>query len=177
MRRLGTDDSPATHAVNTFTVGLWLWLKYNQNVQRKTLDQLAIGLICHDIGISKMPPFLINRKGPLKPDEKEKILQHPLVGAKIMQKMDQVTNEVIQPCLGHQERIDGSGYPQHLKAEQIPSYAKLAAVADSFSAMISERPYASAMAPLDAAKELSEDNRYDTNLGRMLLGAYTMNKF
>ncbi|MDE5832468.1 MAG: HD domain-containing protein [Desulfovibrio sp.] len=177
MRRLSTDNDPASHAVNTMTVGLWLWLKYNQNVQRKTLDNLAMGLLCHDIGMSKVPPFLISRNGPLKPDEKDKVLQHPLQGAKIMQKMDAVANEILRPCLEHQERLDGGGYPQKLKGEQIHPEGKLAALADSFCAMIAERPYAPAKNPLDAATELSMDPRYDNNLARMLIGAYTMGKF
>lgn len=177
MRRLSTDDDPGIHAVNTLSVGLWLWLKYNTDIQRKELDNLALGLLAHDIGMSKVPQFLISRKGPLKQEEKEKVWLHPLQSGKIMQKVDMVANEIMQACLEHQERMDGSGYPQHLKGEQIHNAGRIAAVADSFAAMIANRPYAEAKQPLEAANELSADPRYDNNLARMLVGAYSMNKF
>lgn len=177
MRRLSEEHDPASHAVNTMTVGIWLWIKTTDDLQRKELDNLALGLITHDIGMSKVPPFLLSRPGPLKQEERDKVLLHPLASGKIMQKMDLGANEIMQACLEHQERLDGSGYPQKLKANQIKNIGRIAAVADSFSAMISKRPWAEAKKPIDAAKELSSDPRYDNSLGRYLVGAYATNKF
>lgn len=177
MRRLSSENTPAHHAVNTMTVGLWLWLKHANEIQRKTLENLALGFITHDIGMSKMPPFLLNRNGPLKNEEKEKILLHPLQGAKIMQKMELGINEVLQACFEHQERLDGSGYPQRVKGDQIHPIGRICAVADSFSAMITNRPYAKAKEPLTAANELATDPRYDASLARQLVAAYATNQF
>ena len=83
-----------------------------------------------------------------------------------------VYDELLRICLEHHERMDGSGYPQRIKAGQVPAAVALAAVADSFSAMITERSYAPAKEPMEAARELAEDARYDTNLARTLLAAY-----
>lgn len=177
MRRLGTDHDHASHAVNTMSVGLWLWMKTTENHQRKILDSLAIGLLTHDIGMSKMPAFLLTRPGGLKSEERDKIVLHPVQSAKIMQKMELTAPEIIQACFEHHERHDGSGYPQKLKGEQIKQAARIAAVADSFSAMISDRPWAPAKKPIDAANELASDPRYDNSLGRLLIGAYAMEKF
>lgn len=177
MRRLSTEYTPQDHAVNTMTVGIWLWFKQTPEVTRKTLDALAIGLLTHDIGMAKMPPFLLTRKGSLKSDEKEKIIAHPLNSAKIMQKMEIPSNEIIQACFEHHERFDGTGYPQRTKADLIHLAGRICAIADSFSAMINKRPYADAKKPLDAANELSSDPRYDNTLGRYLVGAYATNKF
>lgn len=177
MRRLDSGSSPALHAVNTMSIGLWLWIKKDTEKQRKTLDNLAMAFLTHDIGMSKMPPFLLSRPGPLKPDEKEKIIFHPLQGAKIMQKMETVNPEILHACLEHHEFMDGTGYPQHSKGEQLHLAGKICAVADSFAAMITNRIYAPAKDPLKAASELAQDNRYDISLGRQLVAAYATKQF
>lgn len=172
MRRLFRRHEPAKHAVNSMIVGLWIWLQHQADVQRKDLDRMALALLIHDIGMSKVPPFLVDKKGALKPEEREKVWQHSLLGVKIMQKMDMVYDELVRICFEHHERMDGSGYPQRIKEGQVPPAVALAAVADSFSAMITERSYAPAKEPMEAARELSEDARYDTALARTLLAGY-----
>lgn len=177
MRRLFKEHSPANHALNTMITGLWMRFKRPEELLRKELDNLAVGLLIHDVGMSKMPPFLLSRKGPLKNDEKEKLMVHPLQSAKILQKMELAANDPVYACFQHHERLDGSGYPQHSKGDQIHIAGRICAVADSFSAMISERPYAPAIEPLKAATELSENPGYDSSLARLLVGAYATNKF
>lgn len=177
MRRLSQESTPQHHALNTLATGLWLWTKQATEIQRKSLDAMAIGFITHDIGMSKMPSFLLGRKGPLKNEEKEKIWMHPLMGAKIMQKMELGSNEVLQACFEHQERLDGSGYPQHIKGAQMHLAGRICAVADSFAAMTTNRPYAPAKEYLAAANELAADPRYDASLARLLVGAYATGKF
>ena len=177
MRRLFCRHNPAKHAVNSMIVGLWLWLQNAGDFQRKNLDHMALALLLHDIGMSKVPPFLLERKGALKPEELEKVWQHSLMSVKIMQKMDMVYDDLLQICFEHHERMDGSGYPQRIKEGQLPGAATLAALADSFAAMITERSYAPAKAPLDAARELAEDPRYNTSVARTLLAAYLKDAF
>ena len=172
MRRLFRKHDPAKHAVNSMIVGLFLWLQNTAEYQRKDMDRMAVALLVHDIGMSKVPPFLVDKKGALKPEEREKVWQHSVMGVKIMQKVDMVYDELVRACFEHHERMDGSGYPQRIKAGQVPPAAALAAVADSFSAMITERSYAPAKEPMEAARELAEDQRYDTSLARTLLAAY-----
>lgn len=168
-RRLFKEDSPQNHALNTMASGLWIWLQKTHEFQRKELDHLTIALLTHDIGMSKMPAFLINKKGPLKGDEKDKIMQHSLQGVKILQKVEVVETDVIQIIYEHHERLDGSGYPQHLKGSQMNYAARLCAVADSFAAMITDRAYAAAKTPFDAANELAQDSRYDQDMARTIV--------
>lgn len=120
MRRLFRRYEPAKHAVNTLVVGLWLWLQNAGDFQRKNLDRMALALFVHDIGMGKMPAFLLTKKGPLKPEEREKILQHPLLSVKIMQKMEVVFDDLLQICFEHHERLDGSGYPQRIRGGRSP---------------------------------------------------------
>ena len=176
-RRLFRKNEPARHALNTFCIGLWLWLQSTQEVRRKDFDSMAVALLVHDVGMGKIPPFILNKKGPLKTEEREKMELHALAGAKLIQKLDGATEEMIRACFEHHERMDGSGYPQHIKDKSISRVARITAVADSFSAMICDRPYAAGKTPEAAAKELAADPRYDGEYTRLLNGAVAAKTF
>lgn len=172
MRRLFRKYQPARHAINSMAIGLWMWMQVGGEYRRKDLDRMALAFLLHDIGMSKVPAFLLNKSGPLKPEEREKMLPHPLVGIKLMHKMDVSFEELVRACYEHHERMDGSGYPQHLKAHQISRVGRITAIADSFSAMISHKPYGEAKEPLAAAKDLAGDARYDGELTNLLLTGF-----
>lgn len=180
IRRLRTGDhSFVSHALNSFVIGLWLLCKtQGEELRRKEFDRVAMGMLIHDVGMTKVPSFIITKAAPLKPEEREKIPPHPIIGMKIAQKLEMVTDEIKGTVLEHQERLDGSGYPQHLKGAAISRLGRLAAVADSFAAMIQKRPYAEAMSPMDAARELAADKaRYDPVFTTPLMAAWTVNDF
>lgn len=178
VRRLFRRHQPARHAINTMSVGLWLWLQTVSDFRRKDLDRMALALLLHDVGMSKVPPFLLNKQGPLKAEEREKVVLHPLVGVKLMQKMDLTFEELLRACFEHHERMDGSGYPQKLKGPQISRVGRITAIADSFSAMICEKPYGQAKEPLEAAKELASDQQhYDPELTNSLMSAFATEGF
>ena len=126
--------------------------------------------------MSKVPAFITSKTVPLKPEEREKIVAHPLTGYKLMHKLDQTFDRMRQACLEHHERLDGSGYPQHSK--QISPFGRLTAVADAFSAIVQKRPYAEAKEPAEAARELSLDRtRFDFAYTGPLLAAFLSDIF
>ena len=103
---------------------------------------------------------------------------HPLVGYKIMQKLNLTFDELSHSIMEHHERLDGSGYPQHLKEEQISRIGRISALADSFSAMICTRPYASGKEPAAAAQELAAARTiYDPKLTAALASAFATDTF
>ena len=178
MRRLRkTEFSLAKHSVNSFCVGLWLLHETKtEDLRRKEFDQAALALLVHDVGMAKIPSFILSKTTPLKPDEKEKIPPHTLLGYKIMHKLDQTFDAMRQATLEHHERLDGSGYPQHSK--DISPFGRLTAVADAFSAMIQKRPYSEAKDFVTAARELAEDRtRFDLTYSSRLLGAFVSEVF
>ncbi len=123
---------------------------------------MALAMLLHDVGMSKVPPFIVQKTSPLKSEEKDKILLHVLVSTKMIQKLDLGWDELIHAALEHHERLDGSGYPRKSEGSAISDIGRITAVADSFVAMISERSYASAMEPEEACRLLVRDNnRYD----------------
>jgi HD-GYP domain-containing protein (c-di-GMP phosphodiesterase class II) len=107
------------------------------------LTQLGIGLFLHDIGKLAIPAHILHKPGPLDPEEWRLMKQHPTIG------LDMVRTDAIWPrakdvIRSHHERWNGSGYPRGLVGEDIQPFARIAAVADVFDAITSERPHASA---------------------------------
>lgn len=181
MRRINRKHNLINHSINTLITGLWLLtvnLSSDMQIKRKEYDRIITALACHDIGMSKIPAFILSKTVPLKPDEKEKIPPHTLAGAKIAQKMELGWDELVQATMEHHERLDGSGYPRRIRDAEISKVGRLTAIADSFCAMISERPYAPAKDPADAAAELvNAPNLYDNRLAVILRNSIVSKAF
>ncbi len=127
------------HAINVLILGAWMFMELQSKFSKKTFDAVCLGLLLHDIGMSKLPAFLLTKKQGLTSDELQKIQAHPLVGMKMLHKLEPPAKEVVQAVYEHHERLDGSGYPQ--KNAQPSAIAKITAIADSLSAMVQETPY------------------------------------
>lgn len=110
----------------------------------------------HDIGKIGVPDAILKKSGALTDDEYAEIKRHPQLGAEIVAPvMGAVGNgEIVKVILHHHERFDGRGYPDGLKMYDIPLGARIIAVADSFSAMLQNRPYRAAMTYEDAVTEI-----------------------
>ncbi|MEW6567001.1 MAG: HD domain-containing phosphohydrolase [Chloroflexota bacterium] len=103
-------------------------------------EALEFGAILHDIGKISVRESILSKNGPLTLEEWEEMRQHPTVGARMLEGIPYLA-PAIPVVLYHHERWDGSGYPEGLQAEAIPSEARLLAVVDTFDAMTSDRPY------------------------------------
>ena len=119
----------------------------------RRLHDLQMGCMLHDIGKIGVPDAVLNKQGRLTDMEREKMLNHPIVGLKIVHGIDLLKPAI--PYIGsHHERYDGLGYPRGLSGEEIPIEGRLLAVVDTFDAILSDRPYRRG-APLHVAvKEL-----------------------
>ena len=175
MRRLLREYSLGNHAFNSLVVGTWLLLRIMEGgeLRRRDLDRAALAFFLHDIGMAKIPAFIINKPGSLKAEELDKVVLHPTLSYKIMQKLELAFDELAQASLEHHERLDGTGYPQKSKGQQISRIGRITAIADSFAAMITKRPYADAKEPSQAAQELAADQkRYDGQMTGYLAAAF-----
>jgi HD-GYP domain-containing protein (c-di-GMP phosphodiesterase class II) len=110
------------------------------------LVKLGVGLLLHDIGKLVVPAAILNKPGPLDPEEQAIMRTHPLVGLELLpgDMIGPLAKSVVR---SHHERWDGSGYPNGLAGTDISEFARIAAVADVFDAITSERPYARAAQP------------------------------
>ncbi len=109
----------------------------------------------HDIGKMGLPDYILNKPGPLTPEEWAIMKSHAERGADLLKRYRGFADGV-ESVRHHHERWDGQGYPARLKGKSIPFGARIIAVADSFDAMTSERPYRAAMTVHQAMKELRE---------------------
>nr|MBF0220910.1 response regulator [Desulfobulbaceae bacterium] len=119
------------------------------------IETALIGGRLHDIGKIGVKDSVLLKDGKLTSEEYEHIKAHPVIGANILKAIESLA-EIIPICLHHHERFDGKGYPDGLKGEEIPLVARMAAVADTFNAMTSDRPYRKGMPQAKAVSIIQE---------------------
>jgi ribonuclease P protein subunit RPR2 len=104
---------------------------------------LEFGFLLHDIGKIGVSDAILHKPGRLTDDERDAMRRHPLIGEEIVRGIDFLAG-ARQVVRSHHERWDGAGYPDRLAGEQIPLAARVFAVADTFDALTSDRPYRAA---------------------------------
>lgn len=125
------------------------------NLPRKDLELLRIGGIFHDIGKIGTAEEILLKTGRLTSREYQEIQKHPEKGANILSAVS-MFKEVVPLIRSHHERIDGCGYPDRLRGDQIPFLARILAVADAFDAMTSNRLYRSKLSLDEAVEQLKK---------------------
>lgn len=131
---------------------------------------LGYGFFLHDIGKVGIPEHILCKAGPLSVDEWTVMRNHPIIGAQIVAPIAFLSGAV-DMIRHHHERFDGSGYPDGLRGEAIPLAARIFAVADSFDAMTSDRPYRGSMEIEHALGELREGSgsQFDPEIVRVFV--------
>jgi diguanylate cyclase (GGDEF)-like protein/putative nucleotidyltransferase with HDIG domain len=117
------------------------------------VEEVRLGAVLHDIGKVAIPENILNKSGPLNPDEWDTMKSHVTFGAKILDPLTPLAR-IREMVLHHHEYFDGSGYPDALSGEQIPLGARIIAVADAFDTITSDRTYKKARAATEALAEL-----------------------
>ncbi len=116
-------------------------------------EALELGALLHDIGAIRIPEAVLKKAGPLTPEERTIVEQHPAWGVEILE-----TVPVLTPALdvvgGHHERYDGGGYPQGLRGEEIPLIARIFSAVDALDAITHDRPHRRARPLVEALEEL-----------------------
>lgn len=115
------------------------------------LKKLKVGGLFHDVGKIGIPDSILLKTEKLTDDEYSEIKNHPTIGVHILSNAT-IFQDIIPIVKHHHERFDGRGYPSQLNGENIPLFARIAAVADTFDAMTSRRSYRDALS-LDIVKE------------------------
>lgn len=120
------------------------------------LRLLARAGLMHDIGKLGIPQAVLGKESPLNESEWALMRAHPEMGLSLLDRAGQSSREVLA-VLYHHERLDGSGYPYGLRAEGIPIEARIVAVADTYDALTSNRPYRNACSEAEARRVLAEE--------------------
>lgn len=135
------------------------------NLEEDQIENLRQACLLHDIGKIGIPDGVLNKKAPLSEKERFHIYRHPALGKEILSQVSDFQN-ILDIIYAHHERVDGTGYPDGLKKEEIPLLARILAVADAYDAMLLERPYRSAKTKLEAIKELlnEKEKQFDARI-------------
>ena len=112
--------------------------------------------LLHDIGKMAVPQELLDKPGKLTDTEFAKVRKHPEEGGSILLASKQVSALVLDVCLHHHEKVDGSGYPHRLQGDQISLMAKMGAVCDVYDAITSNRPYKQGWDPAESIRKMAE---------------------
>jgi len=123
------------------------------NLSEKKVHRIKLAALLHDVGKIGISESILRKPGALTDHEWEIMKQHPIIGAKKVLEPVKTLKDLIPIVKHHHERIDGCGYPDRLKEDEIPLGAKIVAIADAFHALISHRPYRKALS-LDKAIEI-----------------------
>ena len=143
------------------------------DLDKDRLSVLRLGALLHDVGKLSVPPAVLLKNGPLTEDEFGQVRRHPLAGVRMLRSLG-APQEILPSVLHHHERWDGGGYPGRRAGERIPLEARILAVADSFDAMTSMRPYRTPRIPDDALQELERcaGSQFDTELVGVFMAAW-----
>ena len=115
--------------------------------------RISVGALLHDVGKIGVPDAILTKEGELSPEEWECIREHPELGKRILEQAPELM-DVMPLVFHHQERWDGTGYPERLRGEDIPLGARIIAAADAYHAIRSDRPYRSGRTHREAMREL-----------------------
>lgn len=117
---------------------------------------LRVGAYLHDVGNSGLPSSILEKQGPLTDDEWDAVREHPIVGADIIADLE-FPLEVRPMVRNHHERWDGTGYPDRLRATEIPVTARVMCIADMFDALTSVRSYRDAYSMAEALEIMQQE--------------------
>ncbi len=136
---------------------------------QKELKALKLGGVLHDIGKIHVPDAILNKPGPLTPDERKIMEAHAISGYKICLPLKKSLGEALDVICYHHEKLDGSGYPDGLTKDEIPMVARIMAVVDIYDALVTDRSYRKGMSAGEAVKIINgmvADGKLDPDVVR-----------
>lgn len=136
-----------SHSLNVFVFAVVLLQSYQPG--EADLLEFSLGAMLHDIGKRRVPGSILNKPGPLSPEEWEIVKSHPVQGAAVCSKIS-LPRHSLEAILFHHERLDGSGYPAGVSGDRISLPVRIISACDVYEAMTSDRPHRPAMSPYDA---------------------------
>lgn len=162
----GADEYTYSHCVNvslySMLIGKWLKLPESE------IKLLLNAGILHDVGKSKVPMEILNKRGPLTQREFDVIKKHSVYGFEIIKDIPDINEKVKNAVLMHHEKENGTGYPFGVRSTGINYFAKIISIADVFDALTSERVYKNRLTPFDTFREFERigigEGHYDLSI-------------
>ncbi len=162
------------HSERVAFISKWLAerLAETENLAPEQIQKIYLAGLLHDIGKVGIDESVLCKKGKLTERERSRLRMHPSIGANILSGIKQM-RDVIPGVLCHHERVDGKGYPNGLKGDQIPLMGKIIGLADCFDAMTSERVYRDALNIEGTLAEIERrlGSQFDEKVGRVFINS------
>lgn len=169
MLSKGTKDYYTyNHSVHVCTYAVVLAKRIGYSMtSRSQLDDLATGMLLHDMGKSRIPKEILEKSGPLTEQEFTEMKKHPQYGFEMARNISAIKPMSYIPIIQHHEKLDGTGYPNGIPGSEIHIFGKIAAVVDVFDAMTTKRSHAPPKTYFEALKVMMEMS--DKHLDRQLV--------
>ncbi|NLD13545.1 MAG: HD-GYP domain-containing protein [Gammaproteobacteria bacterium] len=136
---------------------LMIALARQMGFENDEVHEAGMAGLLHDVGKMAIDDGILNKPGSLTDNEFEQIKRHPEYGVRYLQKgSEPVSRAVLEACYSHHEKMDGSGYPRGLKADQISILSRMAAVCDVYDALTSDRPYKKGWGPSETIQRMAQ---------------------
>jgi putative nucleotidyltransferase with HDIG domain len=165
-----------TYLHSVAVAALMLALARSYGCDEETIRVAGMAGLLHDLGKVAMPDHILNKPGKLTAAEFDVMRGHPQAGADLLAAFADMPAEVLDACLHHHERMDGSGYPGNLVGEQNGLLARMAAICDVYDAVTSNRPYHSGWDPSISLSRMAKwEGHFDPGLFQLFvrtLGIY-----
>jgi putative nucleotidyltransferase with HDIG domain len=155
LARLKTSDE-YTYMHSVAVCALMIALSRQLGLPEEQVREAGEAGLLHDIGKMAIPDAILNKPGKLTDVEFGTMRRHPEAGAKMLLECRQVSALVLDVCLHHHEKFDGSGYPHRLAGEQISLFARMGAICDVYDAITSDRPYKKGWDPAESIRKMAE---------------------
>ena len=168
------EKDPYTHGHSERVSRYSVLIAQNLGLSEDEVDKIRISAVLHDVGKIGIEDKILKKPGMLTPDEFAIMKQHTQKGAAIARRVAQL-REMVPGIELHHESMDGHGYPYGLSGKEIPLIASIIAVADTFDAMTTHRPYQSAMEPVVAIEHILSlaSKKFDPDVARALESVYS----
>ena len=155
LARLKTSDE-YTYMHSVAVCALMIALSRQLGLGEEQVREAGMAGLLHDVGKMAIPDAILNKPGKLTDSEFGTMRRHPEAGAELLLENRQVSALVLDVCLHHHEKFDGSGYPHRLAGEQISLLARMGAICDVYDAITSDRPYKQGWDPAEAIRKMAE---------------------
>lgn len=150
------DDYTYHHSLSVAVLATAIGLSLD--LDDKSIYELSLCALLHDIGKTEVPHDLIAKPSKLTMDEFNIIKTHPIKGGKYIIKNNLITESIYNGIVCHHEKYDGTGYPYGVKGKEIPLYGRIIAIADVYDALTSSRPYRKPASPSEAIEYIMGGN-------------------
>ena len=162
-----TDQYLLEHSINCSVLsGIFCeFLGYD----RDTTEQVSLGALLMDIGMSSLPDEIRNNTGEFSSDDWEVMKTHVEIGADLVEQCGDISDLSLRIIEEHHERVDGSGYPRGLVGDEISEFARIAAIVDAYDAMTSNRTHKNSITPTQALKRLTATENLDQELVKQFI--------